>query len=178
MGKISQKKVKQFLTDAAAANTAAAKGKIFEDLICYVIENVPGISVTKRNVLNAFNSEEIDVGVWNDKHRSGLAFLPNTFLIEAKNWSKPVGSSEVAFFVSKLESRGQTFGLFIALNGITGDATQINAAKDTIRQALGKKIQVVTISGQDLESFNSGKDLVQYIKEKLCELAASGTQFD
>src|SRR6266513_6379760 len=119
MAGISQKKILGFLTRAMRAKKTKSKGQIFEDLVCYILEKIPGISVTKRNVLNPYHSEEIDIGVWNEKVADGLSFLPNTILIEAKNWSSPAGSQEIAHFVAKLEERGLEFGFFVALNGVS-----------------------------------------------------------
>jgi len=178
MGAISHKTVQEFLTKAKCAKKTSVKGKIFEDLVCYIINKIPGISVTKRNVLNPYHSEEIDIGVWNEKVSRGFHFLPNTILIEAKNWSSPAGSQEIAHFVAKLEERGLEFGFFVALNGVSGSKHEITAAKDKIRQALGKKIRIIVIKKTDIDLFTSGKDIVNFVKGKLCELAASGTQFD
>jgi hypothetical protein len=178
MGAISQKKVQEFLVRAKRAKKNKDKGQIFEDLVCYIVEKIPGISVTKRNVLNPYHSEEIDIGIWNEKVSGGLNFLPNTILIEAKNWTNPVGSQEIAHFVAKLEERGLEFGFFVALKGVSGSKYEITAAKDKIRLALGKKIRVIVIKGTDIDSFKSGKEVVEFVKGKLCELAASGTQFD
>lgn len=178
MSAISQKKVEGFLAKAKRANTKKEKGQVFEDLVCYIVEKIPGISVTKRNVLNPYHSEEIDIGVWNEKVSGGLNFLPNTILIEAKNWSTPAGSPEITHFVAKLEERGLDFGFFVALNGVSGSKHEIMAAKDKIRLALSKKIRVIVIKKTDINLFKSGKDIVEFVKGKLCELAASGTQFD
>jgi hypothetical protein len=178
MGTISQKKVKEFLDRSQRARKTKTKGQIFEDLVCYLMESVPGISVTKRNVLNPYHSEEVDVGVWNEKAPSGFYFLPNTILIEAKNWSTSVGSQEVVSFIAKLKARGLEFGFLIALNGITGNQHDITAARDHIRQALHEKISFVVVKRADFEGFKSGRDFVGFVKEKLCEMAVSGTQFD
>lgn len=85
MALISQKKVREFLERARPEKKAKIKGQIFEDLICYIFEQVPGVSITRRNILNPYRSEEIDIGAWNEKAAAGLSFLPNTILIEAKN---------------------------------------------------------------------------------------------
>ncbi len=178
MAAISQKRIRDLLERSRRARKTKRKGQLFEDLACYLMESVPGISVTKRNILNPYHSEEIDVGIWNEKPASGFYFLPNTILIEAKNWSTPAGSQEIAHFVTKLEERGLEFGFFIAMNGVTGHPAERTAARDRIRQALGKKISVVVVKRSDIEKFRSGREFVDFVKEKLCELAVSGTQFD
>ena len=74
-----------------AGNNAAdtvEQGRALEDLVCYVYGLVPGITITHRNELNAFQTEEIDVALWNDSATDGFFFLPNIILVECKNWSK------------------------------------------------------------------------------------------
>ena len=178
MAAISQKKVRNFVDRSRRARKTKTQGQIVEDLVCYLVESVPGISVTKRNILNAYHSEEVDVGIWNEKSASGFYFLPNTILIEAKNWSAAVGSQDVVSFIAKLKARGLEFGFLVALNGITGSQQDITAARDHIRQALHDRISVVVVKRADFEKFKSGRDFVEFVKEKLCELAVSGTQFD
>jgi|UPI000364BFF4 hypothetical protein len=58
----------------------------------------PGVAITHRNELNVFNTEEIDVAIWNDGAPDGFFFLPNIVLIECKNWSNRVGSAELNWF--------------------------------------------------------------------------------
>jgi hypothetical protein len=175
---ISQHKVRQFLKRSAKAATTKAKGQIFEDLVCYLFEKVPGITVSKRDVLNPYHSEEIDISFWNDKVAGGFNFLPNTFLVEAKNWSVPAGAQEIAHFTAKLEERDLGYGFFVAMNGISGSVTAITAARDKVRLALIKKIRIIVIKRTDIETFKSGGEIAAFVKSKLCELAASGTQFD
>lgn len=178
MARISQPRVRTFLSRAQTAPTAKAKGTIFEDLICYMIEKVPGVSVTKRGILNPYHSEEIDIAIWNDQLTTGFRSLHHVILIEAKNWSAPAGAPEVVHFVSKLRARKLPLGFFVALNGITGEPFGITAARDAVRQALGEGIQVIVVTRADIVSFTSGVSIVRFVKEKICDLAASGTQFD
>jgi hypothetical protein len=178
MARISQPKVRGFLSRAQRAATARAKGTIFEDLICYIIEKVPGVSVTRRGILNPYHSEEIDIAIWNEQLATGLRALHHVILIEAKHWSVPAGAPEVNHFVAKLRARKLPLGVFVALNGITGDPQAITAARDAVRQALQDGIHVVVIKRADIENFTSGAAIVRLIKDRICELAASGTQFD
>jgi hypothetical protein len=119
MAAISKKRLQSYFDKSERARKMANKGKHFEDLVCYLSKAVPGVSIRKRNKLNIYHSEEIDVGLWNERLPTGFHFLPNTILIEAKNWTSPVGSKEVASFLAKLEGRGLEFGFLIALNGVT-----------------------------------------------------------
>src|SRR4051812_14051115 len=115
---IAPENVRAYVEVGRAAGTTAEQGRSLEDLICYVLGQLPGVSVTHRNELNAFDTEEIDVAVWNDTANDGLFFLPNLILVECKNWSKKVGSEELNWFYTKLRNRGLTFGILVTTLGI------------------------------------------------------------
>src|SRR4051812_19340404 len=106
MAAIAQATVAGHIAAAADGGTNAERGRAYEDLICYIFSQVPGVSITRRNEMNVFATEEIDVAVWNDGHADGLFFLSNIILIECKNWSNSVGSAEVNWFDTKLRNRG------------------------------------------------------------------------
>ena len=116
--------------------TTSERGEALEDLVCYLFEKLPGLSVTRRNRLNVFRSEEIDVAFWNDRDPSGLHFLPNIMLVECKNWSAPVSNSEVSWFDTKLRNRGLDFGVLITFSGITGDIVDQSSAHRIVAAAL------------------------------------------
>lgn len=175
MAAISQITVQTHFHVGANGSTTAERGRALEDLICYVFTQVPGISVTKRNEMNVFETEEIDVALWNDAPADGLFFLPNIILVECKNWSRSVGSAEVNWFDTKLRNRGLGFGILIATNGITGSANDLTAAHSIVGAALREGRRLVVIRGQDLLQLADSVELVRLVKEKLCDLAVRGT---
>lgn len=154
--------------------TNQIKGRAFEDLACYIFETIPGVSIALRNQMNAYQNEEIDVAIWNDKSRHGLHFLPNVVLIECKNWSKPVSSIEVNWFCQKLASRGLDFGILIANNGITGNLEDLNAAHNTIAYHLAQKRRVIVITRDEIDTLASTAQIIHLMKEKICLLSVSG----
>lgn len=177
MARISQRKVRQFLAAGRVATTTKEQGTALEDLICYVFETVPGISMTERNALNVFHSEEVDVAFWNDQHHQGLRFFPNILLVECKNWSNPVGSNEVAWFDSKLRQRGLSLGILVAANGITGTPAERTAAHQTIAAALAEQRKIIVLTTEEIQHIATGQDIGALMKHKLCELAVAGTLF-
>jgi hypothetical protein len=156
------------------ANTAE-QGRALEDLICYVCGQVPGVAITHRNDLNAFQTEEIDVALWNDGATDGLFFLPNIVLVECKNWSTRVGSAELNWFDSKLRNRGLTVGILVTTLGITGDAADLTAAHAVIAAALREGRRLVVLTTAELAALTDTQELVHLIKLKLCDLAVKGT---
>lgn len=178
MARISKVRVAQFFQRAGDAETTTEAGRALEDLVCYLFEKVPGITLSKRNELNEFHSEEIDVAFWNTQTGRGLYFLPSIILVECKHWSRPVGSEQVSWFDSKLRNRRAfPFGILVATDGITGNAKDKTAAHDIIRSALREGRQIVVITRSEIEQLTDGTHLINLIKEKLCELAVSGTLF-
>jgi len=140
-----------------------------------VFETVPGIVITERNTFDPFHSEEIDVAFWNDKSRQGLPFLPQILLIECKNWTTPVSSQDVAWFDTKIRHRGQSFGILVAIHGVTGRTPEKTAAHQIIAKALSEQRQLVVVTGEELLKLRDSNDLSKLIKSKLCRLVVSGT---
>jgi hypothetical protein len=175
MPAILQATVEAYVAAGTNGATTAEQGRALEDLICYVFSQVPGISITRRNEMNAFQTEEIDVALWNDGHEDGFFFLPNIILVECKNWSSRVSSSELSWFDTKLRSRGLGFGVLVAANGITGDAADITAAHSIVAAALREGRRLVVIRNDELLALTDSPQLVRLVKEKLCDLAVKGT---
>ena len=155
------------------ANTAE-RGRALEDLVCYVYGLVPGVAITHRNELNVFETEEIDVALWNDGATDGFFFLPNIILVECKNWSTKVGSGELNWFDSKLRNRGLTFGIFVTTLGITGDAADLTAAHAIIAAALREGRRLIVVTTTEIAALTDTAQLVRLIKLKLCDLAVKG----
>lgn len=172
---ILQATVEAYVEIGANGATTGEQGRALEDLICYVFAQVPGISITRRNELNAFQTEEIDVALWNDGHPDGFFFLPNIILVECKNWSDRVSSAELNWFDSKLRNRGLPFGVLVTPQGITGDAAGITAAHSIVAAALREGRRLVVITSDELLTLTDSTQLVQLVKEKLCDLAVKGT---
>ncbi len=175
MAAIDPNMVYGFILAGANAATTTARGRALEDLVCYVFEQVPGIAITRRNTMNTFDTEEVDVAFFNDGGPGGLAFLPDLILIEAKNWSNRVGSNEVAWFDTKVRNRGLSFGILVTTQGITGNADDLTAAHHTISMALREQRRLIVITTDELRILNSTDQLVTLIKTKLCDLALRGT---
>jgi hypothetical protein len=175
MAAITQATVEAYVAIGANGETTAVQGRALEDLICYLFTQVPGISITRRNELNVFSTEEIDVAFWNDGHPEGFFFLPNIILVECKNWSHSVGSGEVSWFDTKLRNRGLGFGILVAANGITGEAENLTAAHSIVAAALREGRRLVVIRRDELLPLTDSLQLVRLVKEKLCDLAVKGT---
>lgn len=175
MPRISRTTIRNFFAQADAATTKADKGRYLEDLACYLFELVPGISVALRNPKNTYDTEEIDVALFNDQHSRGFKFLNFLILVECKNWSSPVGSMEVAWFITKIRNRSLDFGILIAANGITGNDEDKKQAHDVVSKALAAGIRIIVLTRTEIEGLRTTDELAKMVKWKLCELIVSGT---
>jgi hypothetical protein len=177
MARFSRARIARLLREADAATDATTQGKKFEDLAAYLFGAVPGIQVTERNEYSAFGTEEIDIACWNERHPDGLASIefPAIILIECKNWSRPVGSLEVAWFIMKVWGRGQRFGILLAANGITGNGRDLSRAHQLIARALSQGTHILVITREEIAALNTSRDLVQLLKTKLTRLVIHQT---
>jgi hypothetical protein len=175
MAVIDPAQVQAYLDAGEAAADTTGKGQALEDLISYVFEQIPGIVITRRNEMNVFDTEEVDVAFFNDQIRDGgLPFLPELILVEAKNWSNRVGSHEVAWFDTKVRNRGLSFGILVTTLGITGDPHDLTNAHSIIAAALREQRRLIVITTAELVALNDSSELVKLLKEKICDLALRG----
>ncbi len=175
--RIPHRILREGLERVETAVEANDKGHALEQFFCDLFPLLPGVEIAERNVLNAFDTEEVDVALWNSRHRQGLYFLPHLLLVECKNWSKPCGSQEVSYFVSRLRQRGCDHGIFFAVNGITGVAEDLTRAHFEVASALAAGIRILVLTPTDIVDLTATGELVNLLKRKLCQLVVSGTNF-
>ena len=167
-------KIKKYIDDSKKTLTKQEKGKLFEDLACYLFETIPGVVIAKRNSMNQYSTEEVDVSIWNDRAVNGLPFLNNIFLIECKNWSTSVDSSDINWFATKVENRGLDFGVLLAANGITRGKYKLQRGESVMTGFLKKHIRIITIDKKEILTLETTDDMILLIKNKICELVVNG----
>lgn len=175
MAPINHQHVQKLLVEGDLAVTSAARGKVLEELIVYLFELIPGVTLSARNELNAFGSEEIDVAFWNEGEPQGLRLFDHILLVECKNWSTAVGYPELAIFHDKLLSRGRPLGIFVAAHGITGSPHELTSAHNILARALSQGREILVLTRREIEHLNTTDQLVRLLKLKRIQLAVSGT---
>ncbi len=135
------------------------KGKALEDLVLVVLRSIPGFTRVWDRVTNAI--EEIDILVRNESADPFWVKEGTYFLFECKNWSKPVGRSEIDIFVRKLERRYQRckLGFFAAIGGFTNPADKIQLADSK------GDVLVVMMDGEDLARLVAPGDRSAVLKD-------------
>jgi hypothetical protein len=167
--------IKGYLAIVDTPPTNAAKGKAFEDLACYLLSGIPGITITARNEMNTFATEEIDVACKNENDPAGLGALVDFFLVECKGWTDAVNSEQVSWFLTKIRHRGVRFGILIAANGVTGLPEHLSRANFLVGVEMATfGIKMVIVTREEIEKLTSGEDFARLIIQKVCTLHAYG----
>lgn len=143
---------------AQRESDANRKGKLLEDLMVLLVKTIPGFNhvfVRRQNDI-----EEIDILIRNESadplwHHEGPYFL-----VECKNWSKPVEARELSVFMQKLKNRyGRCrLGFFVAPGGFTGPF------KEDLRLRREGDFFIVVIDREALRGLIESNDRNTYLK--------------
>lgn len=135
------------------------KGKALEDLLLMVFRSIPGFTRVQNRLTNAV--EEIDILLRNESTDPFWVKEGASFLFECKNWSKPVGRSEIDVFVRKLERRHQRckLGFLAAFGGFTDPAYKVQLADSK------DDVLVVLMDGEDLARLVAPGDRSAVLKD-------------
>ncbi|MFI5783548.1 hypothetical protein [Nocardia sp. NPDC051570] len=158
---------------AASALDTDTQGKAYERLIVYLFESTPGC-IAEPNVISAFGSEQVDVAVGNLRVPDGPALLPATLLVECKDWSKPVDSNTLGYFINTLRDRSVEVGLMFAGHGITGDPRDFTYAHSLLIQASARGIRVLVVTTDEIAALTSSTDFVNLLNRRHLRAVASG----
>jgi hypothetical protein len=166
-----------FLARSAAATTTRQKGDALEEYVCAVFRRLAGVIVHERHLRDDQHVQEIDVMLWNeqDSGPNGLSFLPHIIVVEAKNWTRPVGAAEVAWFKEKVRTSGDfagdgAVGILVAAAGVTRDRADRQFAAGIIRDARPEGIKLLVVRPEHLVCDAAG--LRDLLRRRLCDLAA------
>lgn len=170
MANYSRAKILKLLNTCANGGTANVRGKALEELVEYIFAKVAGVELSDKNALDYNHSEELDLAFWNHQQQNGWSFLSNIILVECKNWSNPVGSIEVAWFLNKLARRSLDFGIFVSLKGITGDPEDLSSANSIVADALANRVKLIVITEEDIRPLKNTTELTDLVRLKLSRL--------
>jgi hypothetical protein len=163
-----------YLKRASTAPSHYLRGRYYENLLQYLITSVPGCAV-QRNTLNYYGTEEVDLAVANDRVVGGFRMLPEYFLVECKNWSTPVDSTTLGYFVNVVADRGCELGILAAAQGITGNQEHRDRAFAIGQNALIRRIRILVVTAEDLRSLRQPSDFVDLLHSRNLALTAHGT---
>lgn len=134
-------------------------GNRLEHLAAYLFLLVPGW-VPFAKVKPYDQSAEHDVVVSNLNRTGNLSaeLFGRHFLVECKNWQKPIGVSQVGYFLYRMRLTHCKFGVIFAKGGVTGNEDEKVAARALIRRAFHEDGSIcVVLSSQELNDMVDGK---------------------
>lgn len=161
------------LVAARNATTAADKGTTLENLAAYLFPCLDGVELRDRDIHT--DSEELDLVLWNARTEPVLSSWNDVILVECKNWSTPVGSRDVAWFVNKVRDRRLVNGIFVAKHGVTGDflngtRAQEGASVMLYNALIRDGIKIIVLTFDDLTALTTEDQLRELIKTRYCKL--------
>lgn len=182
MPRISSVRIKNVLAEAdirrqkeSSAAHRQRKGLALENLICEIFELVPGVEVVARNVTNVGNTQEVDILFWNRRLQSGLYHVETPFLVECKNWSRPVSAQAIIQFSAAMQRRACRDGILVACGGITGSPGTLTESYYEIAMALSRERRILVINRLELEAMTHTNGIAELLKKKILELATLST---
>lgn len=147
------------------------KGNALEKLAAYLFLLIPGW-LPLRSVQDEKQTAEIDLVVRNLQPNANLMadILGRYFIVECKNWDKPVGSRDVGYFLNKIRQSHASFGVIFSREGITGDGDEEKAAKELTPRAFHEDKSVcIVISRSDLRRLQNGETTFRTLLLELFE---------
>lgn len=144
--------------EAQVESDSNRKGRLLEDFIQLLFKTIPGfhqVDTRRRNEV-----EEIDLVIRNDSSDATWQEESPYFMVECKNWSRPVGVDEVRLFLGKLERKYHRckLGFFVVL----GDFAR-TVRMDQLGERRGDFL-IVPINHQDIVSLVHSLDRNETLK--------------
>lgn len=155
----------------ADTTTTKEKGARLEQLMCWLIPHIPGFEARLLNEYSADHAQEIDVVFWNYAHGDGFPTFGSSVIGECKNWTRPVDSSDVAWFDWKMRLGGVSHGILIAANGVTIDKDRRGYATSILTSAVAEERSMIVLTLDEIEKIGSTTDLRNLIIDKLLGLS-------
>ena len=149
-------------TEALAPGLSAhKKGRLLEETLALLFRTIPGmedVSLNRRSEV-----EELDVVVTNASADPVLSKEGSFILVECKNWSTPVGPSEMSHFRDKLRDRHGRVKLGI-LVGISGFTPGVEAK---LQRSSNEQAMIVLLDGSALTAWIEASDRIAWLRERV-----------
>lgn len=137
------------------------KGRLLEETLLLLFRGIAGLNEVSVN--RGGRAEEFDVVVTNESTDPILSKEGSFFLVECKNWSRPVDPKEVDYFRNKLKDRFTRvqLGVFVAAAGFTaGVRTKVDRWNNEPQL-------VLLVDGDDLTEWIDSDDRLVWLKRRV-----------
>ncbi|WP_169517192.1 restriction endonuclease [Azohydromonas australica] len=143
------------------------KGESLERLAQALISSAPPLACKYVNLQTRSSEIDIVVEYNNSKDRVPLLDeLGRFFLVECKNWSKPVGVAPVRDFMGKLDKCKVRIGVLFSKNGVTGVDSGVDALREIQSRFDRDGVYVLVFSLEDVRHLANGADFLRALDKK------------
>lgn len=139
-------------------------GKVLERLTEYLLSCMPGCKTSRRN-----RSESTDYDVVCSLQGPDIDFrseLGRYFVVECKDWKKPVDFGTFAKFCRVLDSVKCKFGIVFSKKGITGEDRNSDAEREQQNVFQDRGMVIIVVKESDLEYVAGGGNFIALLRNK------------
>jgi Restriction endonuclease len=146
------------------AEKEKSDGKDLEKLAAYFLGAIPGFEV--RSDLAARDTQYDGLVRNRGVKHDFRADLGTYVLVECKDWSSPVGVSEVSQFINKLVLQDCRGGILFSSSGISGQDKGCDAELQLLKAHYRAGKIIIVLSEDDFRQAAEGRNLVMMLREK------------
>jgi hypothetical protein len=159
--------ISELVDRVEAAETSADKGISLESLMSALFEQVPGFTVTWRNVRT--ETEEIDIVVLNDSQDPVYSRDGPLVLVECKNWATKPGRPEFSLLEGKMRNRhGRcTVGYLVSWCGFAN-----TTSRESLRLSRENYV-IVCLTGSDVRQAALEGNFPEFLRRVTLETLTS-----
>ena len=139
-----------------------SKGKNLELVAQYLLSCIPGF-LPRRRALAASTDYDVLCTVQGNyvDFRSDIG---KYFIVECKDWNKPIGVSIVYKFYRVLKSVKSNFGILFSTKGNSGSNEFKDSHREIIKIFQSDGIVIIVISFDDIEKIINGENLITLLR--------------
>jgi hypothetical protein len=150
---------------------AGSDGGALERLMVTIFTAIPGVSLSDQDRLSTSGNEELDLAFVNAGEPGGLTHFGSDLLSECKSQRTRVDAQAVNWFATKMRRRHQSFGVLVALAGITGNSDHhLRAARAEVEISAIEGQQILVVTGRELAELQSGEHFANLLSFKRSRL--------
>ena len=161
--------VRELLAEAESAANTDEQGHAYERALRYAFEAAG--CLVEQNVTNLGGAEEVDLGIGN---LGSFPLLPRIFLVECKDWDRPVDSKTVGYFLNIVRNRSYELAIVVAPKGLTGDDRDMTYAHSLGVGAAAQNVKIVVVTTDDLLAVASAAELVNLLHRRYLRAGVNG----
>lgn len=152
------------------AKTNDEKKNSLEYLANFLFDKYDFINCKHQNLRTKTSEIDIVCEVSRQHNINLLHEMGRFFIIECKNWNKPVGAKEIRDFRVKIEDHHLRLGLFFSRNGITGERNGADGLGEIYDTFKTKDIFIILITLNDIGKIDGETEIFDLVDYKMDQI--------